>query len=254
MTWIKLDDAYPEHRKLKRAGDLRAFCIALDIAGMCFCGRFNTDGFIGDDDLPGVLEVLPVNRRQVVLAKLVTIGRWDRDGERGGYWVRNYLGYNPSAARREQIAKAGRERAQASRLRSRERNANADRTDSGAPPNVRRNDGEGAVTPSPSPSPSPLSTDVVPFLTVIGTDPTESKQTEGEGKGRTPGRPPRTPRHPTDEFVINRARQIQAQSGIEAARAYIRTVGQNYGQASREDQLRRLDAMAAQDAAEAGEQ
>src|ERR1044072_9326838 len=105
MTWIKLDAAYPEHRKLKRAGDLRAFCIALDIAGMCFCGRFNTDGFVCDDDLPGVLEIIPARHQQLVLATLVRIGRWERDEQHGGYWVHGYLEYNPSAARREQIAK-----------------------------------------------------------------------------------------------------------------------------------------------------
>jgi hypothetical protein len=99
--------------------------------------------------------------------------------------------------------------------------------------------------PSPSPSPTPT----LPSLTGVGQMPNQTNQT---GRGRQ-GKQPRTPRHPTDEFVINRARQIQAESGTEAARAYIRKVGENYGQANREDQMRRLEAIIAQDAAEAGE-
>jgi len=235
MTWIKIDDAYPEHRKLKRAGDLRALCMALDLAGMCFCGRFDTDGFITDDDLPGVLEVLPPIRRRAILIKLVEIRRWERDDERGGYWVRNYLKYNPSAAERERQAKAGRERARVSRER---RAANVRRSNGEAPANVRRSLAEGAVTPSPSPY-NP--TEVVPFLTVVGSDEEPPNQTEGKGKARRPGRRPRIPRHPSDPFVSERVRQIRAEQGVEAAMAYLRTVGENFGTEDQAAQLARLE-------------
>lgn len=97
--------------------------------------------------------------------------------------------------------------------------------------------------PSPSPSPSPA----LPSFTGVGDMPVDNT-----GRGRE-GKQPRTPRHPTDDFVISRARQIQAESGLDAAKAYLRKVGETYGQASKEDQLRRLEAIIAQDAAEAGE-
>ncbi|HWD44443.1 MAG TPA: hypothetical protein VHM23_12180, partial [Actinomycetota bacterium] len=157
MTWIKLDDAYPEHRKLKRARELRAFCIALDVTGMCFCGRYNTDGFIGDDDIPDVLEVLPEEWREPVLAKLVQVGRWTRDDDAAGYWVHGYLDYNPSAAKRQKDAEAARERAERSR-RNKERAAHEQRTnteptahDSAPAPVSQQPFGVGAAPPSPSP-------------------------------------------------------------------------------------------------------
>jgi hypothetical protein len=251
MTWIKLDDAYPEHRKLKRAGDLRALCMALDVAGMCFCARFNTDGFIADEDLDLVLEILPTRKRRQTLVKLTSIGRWSRDDEHGGYWVRDYLKYNPSAAKREEIAAAGRQRAKASReRRSPERAANDERTHSEATPNELRRHSEGAVTPSPSPL-NP--TDVVPPFTGVGDMPADndqpSRQKGREGKAPRQSRPPRTPRHPSDEFVIQRARQIRAESGPDAAQAYLRAVSERYGEMSRDEQLRRLDEIIAQDAA-----
>jgi hypothetical protein len=99
---------------------------------------------------------------------------------------------------------------------------------------------------------SSSSSKALPSFTGVGDMPVDNP-VDNKPKGRQ-GKAPRTPRHPSDEFVISRARQIQAESGIDAARAYIRKVGTNYGQASKEDQLRRLEAMAAQDAAEAGEQ
>jgi hypothetical protein len=110
----------------------------------------------------------------------------------------------------------------------------------------------------PSPSPSPALKDLASF-TGVGDMPVDNDQTSrAKGReGRTPrqSRPPRTPRHPSDEFVVQRARQIQAESGSDAARAYLRKVSDTYGQMTKEEQLRRLEEIIAQDAAaEAGEQ
>jgi len=58
-----------------------------------------------------------------------------------------------------------------------------------------------------------------------------------EGKRRQP----RTPRHPSDAFVIDRARKIRAEDGPDAAQAYLRTVAANYGDMERDEQLRRLE-------------
>jgi hypothetical protein len=67
-------------------------------------------------------------------------------------------------------------------------------------------------------------------------NPVDNKRREGKG------RPPRTLRHPSDEFVIERARQIQATDGPDAARAYRRTVEENYGPVEREETLARMRA------------
>lgn len=117
MTWVRIDDRYPHHRKLKAAGPLRALCIALDVTGKCHCSEYATDGFIADRDLPPILEVLPRNRQQPVLAKLVEVGRWHRDDEAGGYWVHDFLKYNPSAAKRLADAEAAEQRKEADRQR-----------------------------------------------------------------------------------------------------------------------------------------
>jgi hypothetical protein len=101
MTWVKVDDDMPWHRKFRKAGDLRALCLALDLTGICHCAKYATDGFLPAADLPGVLDVIPRNRRTAVLGLLVEIGRWEIDDQRAGYWIRNYLKYNPSASEAE---------------------------------------------------------------------------------------------------------------------------------------------------------
>lgn len=119
MSWARLDDRYPQHRKLRAAGPLRPLCIALDVTGICHCAEYATDGFIADADLQGVLEDAGLSRgKQLpVLDKLVEIGRWHRDNEAGGYWIHDFLTYNPSAADRRQAAERAKERAAASRAR-----------------------------------------------------------------------------------------------------------------------------------------
>jgi hypothetical protein len=98
-----------------------------------------------------------------------------------------------------------------------------------------------------SSSPSSVVKGVPPF-TGVGDmpavdNPVDNKRREGKGRA------PRTPRHPSDEFVVQRARQIRAESGPDAAQAYLRTVSERYGQMSQQEQLRRLEEIIAQDAA-----
>jgi hypothetical protein len=61
-----------------------------------------------------------------------------------------------------------------------------------------------------------------------------------ERKAPRPGRPPRTPRHRSDPFVVDRARDIRAMQGPAAAEAYLRAVDARYGQANAADQTARL--------------
>jgi hypothetical protein len=91
------------------------------------------------------------------------------------------------------------------------------------------------------PSLVPSAADVPP-LTVVGSRPSPNNQTQREGKARTPGRRPRVPRHPTDPFVVERTRQIRDTQGPEAAMAYLRTVGENFGTEDKAAQLHRLEA------------
>jgi hypothetical protein len=43
MTWVKIDDSFPDHPKIIGLSD-RAF--RLHIQGLCYCGKYLTDGFI----------------------------------------------------------------------------------------------------------------------------------------------------------------------------------------------------------------
>lgn len=257
MPWVRIDEEFPHHPKVSTVGPLG---IAVQVAALCYSNRYLTDGYIpfgvvrtlldfnrlgediGDNDEHWV-EVGPMNIAQ----RLVKAGMWEEVD--GGFLIHDFHHYQPSRVQVEAERKKTKERV----AKYRENKRKGGNSSSSASGNKGSNPGRNAVTngsetaaPVPVPPSLPSSPDLNPFLTVVGVDPDQPKQTKGQGKGK----PPRTPRHPTDEYVISRARQIQAESGPDAAKAYLRKVGENYGQASREDQLQRLEALMAQDAAE----
>ena len=110
MAWVKIDDRFPQHPKVAAAGPL---AMAMQVAGLCYCNRELTDGFIpraiartlldwevvrddgtiytigvssgmrGDDlDSPWVIDLL------------VDAGLWE--AVPGGYRIHDYLDYQPS--------------------------------------------------------------------------------------------------------------------------------------------------------------
>lgn len=116
MTWAKLDDQFPHHPKSLKVG-LEA--LGFDAAGICYCARHLTDGFIAD---ASILAVYPPIRDPHRLAKrLVRAGRWRRDNRRKGYVIHHYLDYNPS---REQVI---RER-EAAKVRANKRRSSGEQT------------------------------------------------------------------------------------------------------------------------------
>ena len=106
MTWARLDDGFPLHRKARKAGPVG---VALAVAGICYCSRQLTDGRIPKVDLEGVWpwSSLPL---QETAALLVDVGVWHDRGDH--YEVHDYLEYNPSReyvlAERDRKAAAGR--------------------------------------------------------------------------------------------------------------------------------------------------
>lgn len=98
MGWAKFDDQYATHPKL--VGDLEAR--GLDAAGICQCAKDLTDGFVSDTTM---LPLIAAGARQphAIAMRLVLRGRWTRDDERGGYWIHDYLDFNPS--REQEMAK-----------------------------------------------------------------------------------------------------------------------------------------------------
>lgn len=91
MAWVKLDDSMPMHPKLLAAG---ASGFALDVAGLAYCNRYQTDGFIPEGSLNAVLPSL--RNASKVAGKLVEVERWERVD--GGWMIHDYLTYQPSKA------------------------------------------------------------------------------------------------------------------------------------------------------------
>lgn len=113
MAWVRLDDSFTEHPKVMAAGPL---ALAMQVAGLCYCNRNLTDGFIPWGIARTLLswEVLGPDRRQYrisvtcgahgedvdseyVIKQLVDAGMWEEVD--GGYRVHDYLQYQPSRAK-----------------------------------------------------------------------------------------------------------------------------------------------------------
>ncbi len=103
MSWVRIDDAAPDHPKLVGLDD-DAF--ALWVRGLCYCARHSTDGKI---PLAAVPRMTAAKKWAAVAAKLQAAGLWESTPE--GYVVHDFLDYNPSAsqvaAKREARAAAG---------------------------------------------------------------------------------------------------------------------------------------------------
>ena len=141
MAWLKIDDQYLLNPKVAAAGlEGRA----LHMASLIYCAGQLTDGFIPLTVL-GILEGLAgVPNLQAAVATLVEVGLWDV--AENGWWVHDYLDYNPTREAVTAKRAESKERMRQLRgLRSPDVRANKERTS----PDVR-------PLPSPSPSPSPI--------------------------------------------------------------------------------------------------
>jgi hypothetical protein len=126
MPWVRIDEEMTEHPKVASAGPV---ALAHHIAGLCYCNRNLTDGFIPERvarhllDWSGVgVFGVPTNGEkplagpgwdvdgELAVGLLVDSGMWHRVG--GGYRIHDYLDYQPSKAQveadRKQKAEAGR--------------------------------------------------------------------------------------------------------------------------------------------------
>lgn len=90
--WLKLDDQFHEHPKLRAVGPEAAW---LHIGAMCLSARFLTDGFIAESDIPLLAPTTPSRTRNKFVSKLLELGLWERAN--GGYQIHDWLDYQPSA-------------------------------------------------------------------------------------------------------------------------------------------------------------
>lgn len=130
MTWTKLDDRFPRHPKVLRAGPHAAW---LYVCGLCYANEHLTDGMIPKECVPS-LTALPKPSQAAM--KLAEVGLWEDTGD--AFRVHDFHEYNQSA---DEIREY--------RERERVRKA-SERKAHGHPPAIRPE----SNVPIPNPSPS----------------------------------------------------------------------------------------------------
>jgi len=100
--YVKLDVNYDDDPAIIEAGEKAEL---LFVRGLVLAKRTLSDGFIADAQLPrtGLSGVAARAKR------LVEVGLWVRDEDRGGYWIRSWSKRNPSKADVEQLVETRRE-------------------------------------------------------------------------------------------------------------------------------------------------
>jgi hypothetical protein len=103
MTWIRIDDNFPDHPKIIGLSNL---AFRTHIQGLCYCGRFLTDGFIPFAAINSMITE-PENKPT---DELESAGLWVRDDK--GFHILNYQEYQSTKAEVEVIKARNRERTQ----------------------------------------------------------------------------------------------------------------------------------------------
>lgn len=111
--WIKIDDQFPDHPKIRSVG---ALGLALQMAAICYCGRYLTDGFLSYSAADALIRSVfaPFTKEdgsiwQAAITSghagedadecdwkrlMVESGLWE-NSRKGGYYIHDYLKYNP---------------------------------------------------------------------------------------------------------------------------------------------------------------
>lgn len=91
MSWLKIDDKFPRHRRIR---ELRRDTAAkwLHVTALCFCSEHLTDGRIDDVDLPAIIHgsELSTSEAKRSIDNLVKVGLWE-EGEAGGYIICDFF-------------------------------------------------------------------------------------------------------------------------------------------------------------------
>ncbi len=145
MPWVRVDDHADQHPKVAAVGPLG---FALFVAGLCYCNRTLTDGFIPRSVARTLFEIPRVGK---VINELEAAGLWEDVG--GGYQVHNYLEFQ--ASKEEVLAEREAVRKRVGKFRQNKRNGESNGDGNGVTPPVTppvgNGDGNGDVTPSPTP-------------------------------------------------------------------------------------------------------
>lgn len=115
MTWIKIDDSFPNHPKVIGLSD-RAF--RTHITGLCYCGTYLTDGFIPFAAVQAIVkepEYKPTD-------ELESVGLWKRT--ESGFIIHDYLSHQTSKEEVEHKRELSRKRSE--RYRSKKETVSED--------------------------------------------------------------------------------------------------------------------------------
>ncbi|GGP55648.1 hypothetical protein [Streptomyces abikoensis] len=153
MPWVRLDDRFASHRKVRMLSD-RAF--RLYVSGLCYASDNLTDGRIPAAELRIVADI---RAGKAAAKELVERGLWENTDD-GDFRIHDYLDYNFSAdqVRAERQSKTARQ----AKWRANKKNRESDPEDTPAGADVDAStptstdaSRDGAVAPAPYPSPSP---------------------------------------------------------------------------------------------------
>lgn len=94
MTWVRLDEEFPDHPKVAAAGPLAAW---LHVCALAYCNRYLTDGFVPAGQVAKLADFSGLRVKVGDLAgRLVDVDLWE--AAEGGYRVHDFHDYQPSRA------------------------------------------------------------------------------------------------------------------------------------------------------------
>ena len=102
MTWVKIDDSFPNHPKRVGLSD-KAFRI--HISGLCYCGTYLTDGFV-----PMTIAARFANEDMQYIVELTKAGLWREAPQDNGFHIHDYLAHQTSKTQVEEKRQTVRER------------------------------------------------------------------------------------------------------------------------------------------------
>jgi hypothetical protein len=150
MPWVRLDDNFPNNRKISM---LSANAFRLYVSALCWSSANLTEGFIAEDELRSIAHV---RSAKVASNQLVTRGLWER--VEGGWRIHDYLEFNPTRAqvKTERSSNAARQKAYRDRKKAAAKNTDsAEDSDSNAVTVTSRNASRNSTPSRPVPSVTP---------------------------------------------------------------------------------------------------
>lgn len=144
MPWAKLDDHFPSHPKVIKAGGDAAW---LFVCAVCYCAEHLTDGVFPKALVPRLSDR---EDSELLAKRLVENGLWDETQDGDEFIVHDYLDWNPS---RVEIQEQRDRRAAASRKANGARWGSRNGSDSESDPDPGCDAQEQVITDPPVPVP-----------------------------------------------------------------------------------------------------